>query len=106
MSNYIEIETAERTGASYEFDELKVVRSVETGILYYATDSGCSCPTPFEHEDANFPEAWTPIKKGESWRAFEAAFMNWADGGKALTLKDKTDFLDQIRAALKASEGE
>lgn len=33
---------------SYEYDTRVVWRHVETGKLYTARDSGCSCPTPFE----------------------------------------------------------
>lgn len=32
----------------YEFDIVAVWRDLETGGLYYGTDSGCSCPVPFE----------------------------------------------------------
>lgn len=32
----------------YEFDTLIVFRDIESRDLYYAADSGCSCPTPFE----------------------------------------------------------
>ena len=34
------------TGASYEFDML-VVWQDRDGNVYYAEDSGCSCPAPF-----------------------------------------------------------
>lgn len=33
---------------SYEFDKVVVWRN-EAGDLLWATDSGCSCPTPFEN---------------------------------------------------------
>lgn len=33
---------------NYQFDTTVVWRDVETGDLYYADDSGCSCPCPFE----------------------------------------------------------
>jgi hypothetical protein len=33
-------------GSSYEFDIFLVLE--KAGKLYYASDSGCSCPTPFE----------------------------------------------------------
>lgn len=36
---------------SWEFDMLVVWRDPETGHLYYAEDSGCSCPCPFEDHD-------------------------------------------------------
>jgi hypothetical protein len=36
---------------SYQFDQRIVWRHKETGKLYTARDSGCSCPTPFENYD-------------------------------------------------------
>lgn len=33
---------------NYQFDTTVVWRDKETGVIYYASDSGCSCPTPFE----------------------------------------------------------
>jgi hypothetical protein len=40
--------TIEREDLSYEFD-MFVVWKDTNGALYYATDSGCSCPSPFEN---------------------------------------------------------
>lgn len=37
----------EFSSGSYEFDTSVVWRD-QAGALYYADDSGCSCPTPFE----------------------------------------------------------
>lgn len=34
--------------ADYSFDLTRVYRHTETGELFYAEDSGCSCPSPFE----------------------------------------------------------
>ncbi|SRR6266498_856505 len=34
--------------ACYSFRDLVVWQHEETGMIYYATDSGCSCPSPFE----------------------------------------------------------
>lgn len=39
------------SSGSYEFDILVVFQDVETGKFYYAEDSGCSCPSPFEDHD-------------------------------------------------------
>jgi hypothetical protein len=36
----------------YEYDYRVVWRHLETGQLYTARDSGCSCPSPFEDYDA------------------------------------------------------
>lgn len=32
----------------YDFNILMVVQDVATGRVFYAQDSGCSCPSPFE----------------------------------------------------------
>lgn len=55
--------------AHYNFDML-VVWQHEDGRLFYATDSGCSCPSPFE--DYHSIDSLTEITD-ESWEAFEAA---------------------------------
>ncbi len=34
--------------ACYSFDLTVVWKDIETGALYFADDSGCSCPSPFE----------------------------------------------------------
>lgn len=36
------------TGGSYEFDMLVIWRKLDDNTLWYATDAGCSCPTPFD----------------------------------------------------------
>lgn len=38
----------EDQNADYSYDSILVVQDIETGKLYAAHDSGCSCPTPFE----------------------------------------------------------
>ena len=42
----------EYTDQDYQFDTRVVWRHDETGKLYTARDSGCSCPTPFEDFDS------------------------------------------------------
>lgn len=34
--------------SSYSFDDFVIWKRLEDGKLFYATDSGCSCPSPFE----------------------------------------------------------
>lgn len=34
-------------GLDYEFDKLVILES-DKGLLFWDTDSGCSCPTPFD----------------------------------------------------------
>jgi hypothetical protein len=43
-----QVATLDEDGLSYEYNTLLVVRDVATGRVFYAQDSGCSCPTPFE----------------------------------------------------------
>lgn len=45
-------------GGYYEFDIFLVIKNNETGELLYSTDSGCSCPEPFE---GHYLEDFTPI---------------------------------------------
>lgn len=44
----------------YSFDLCVVWRQKETGQLWTATDSGCSCPVPFE--DHAFPTDFTEVR--------------------------------------------
>jgi len=53
----------------YEFNEL-VVWQHEDGRVFFAQDSGCSCPSPFE--DYTSLEDLTPVTT-ESWEVFEKA---------------------------------
>jgi hypothetical protein len=39
---------AEFSDGSYQFDRTVVWKDVETGAFYFADDSGCSCPVPFD----------------------------------------------------------
>jgi hypothetical protein len=61
-------------GQEYEFDMFAVLRTIEPiegihkGTYFYASDTGCSCPVPFD--DAY----WTKATKAELTRAFD----NWA----------------------------
>lgn len=39
------------TGGSYEFDMLVVWKKLDDNTLWYDSDSGCSCPSPFDNRD-------------------------------------------------------
>lgn len=53
--------------ASYSFDDL-IVWHHDDGRVFYAQDSGCSCPTPFEDFDSL--DDLTEVTQ-ESWGEFE-----------------------------------
>lgn len=40
-------------GTGYEFDMIVVWKRLEDGAFLWASDSGCSCPTPFEGHRLN-----------------------------------------------------
>lgn len=44
----LELIWQEDFGASYEFSIVAIWGSPATGAVYLGTDSGCSCPSPFE----------------------------------------------------------
>lgn len=39
----------EESGLSYEYNTFLVVEEIQSKKMYWVTDSGCSCPTPFEN---------------------------------------------------------
>lgn len=39
------------TGESYEYDMLVIWKKLDNSVLYWDTDSGCSCPSPFDNSD-------------------------------------------------------
>lgn len=41
--------TMNEPGLSYEFNEVVLWRRTDDGKLFWAHDSGCSCPSPFEN---------------------------------------------------------
>lgn len=61
---------------SYAFDKFVVWRDEATGGLFYANDSGCSCPTPFE--DIKRLSDLTRIDP-RRLDAFENDARSWAD---------------------------
>lgn len=44
----LELIYSDDTAGSYEFDMMLIFKHTETGRIFHAWDSGCSCPTPFE----------------------------------------------------------
>jgi hypothetical protein len=59
LSNLV---TLDEPGMSYEYHYLIVMQDNKTNRIFYAEDSGCSCPTPFENyiftsaDDTNMDE--------------------------------------------------
>jgi len=59
--------------ASYSFD-LFVIWKHEDGRVFYATDSGCSCPSPFE-----WARGLEDLEELTDWEEFENEVTIWSD---------------------------
>ena len=69
LEMFAEIDTA----GSYEFDLFVVWKKLDDNTLWWDTDSGCSCPSPFdEHDHGNDLK---PITE-ETWHGFKEALKN------------------------------
>src|SRR5699024_9882982 len=78
-TDYEGIADVEWVGESYEFDMTRVYRKISTGELFYAEDSGCSCPSPFEDvEESDL----TPITRMQDWYDHIAARTIYPDPGE------------------------
>lgn len=78
--------------AAYTFDEIVVWQSLKNGKLYWATDSGCSCPLPFE----GYTEICmlTPLGKISELEEFMAAESYVTRSAAA-----RRDFIEKVRTA-------
>lgn len=97
----------DRPDLSYEFDMLGVWRDDATGRLGWASDSGCSCPSPFEDYNSfgdltllgDSPDALRALED-EAWSTLlsYSESRNDAPPSKARSVKE---FMGEVTAALK-----
>lgn len=97
------LETVDEPGMSYEFNMFVVWKRLSDGALFYASDSGCSCPSPFEDESA---ETLTPITAGDSYRSFTDEFNawrkpSWRDSEPFVSNAETQELFDKVTQALK-----
>jgi hypothetical protein len=88
-------------GGAYEFDTFVVFANAD-GDLFYATDSGCSCPTPFE--DTGVGDL-SPIDD-ETWGAFANDLDAWVAGygGDRLVTTEVVGLKRKVNRRLKRQE--
>lgn len=85
----------------YEYNTLLVVKHEPTGRIFYATNSGCSCPTPFgdyhfsEPDNTNLEE----IKGGDSFTSFQREVE-----GFPVPQEKRDELLTTVKAALKTTQ--
>jgi hypothetical protein len=64
------------TAGSYEFDIFCIWKKLDDSTLWWDTDSGCSCPSPFDNGDHGHD--LKPITP-DTLYSFEAALKNHRD---------------------------
>ena len=89
------VDTLSFTDEEYEFSYLVVWKSLSDGKVYYASHSGCSCPTPFE--DFHKLSDMTEIRNLDDL----SAIKNWVRENECASPERKQDFMYAIRNALK-----
>ena len=82
---------------SWEYDQTEVYRRKD-GALFYAEDSGCSCPIPFEFTtEADL----TPIRSLADWNRYARGSLGGSSSPDA-TRRDITEATNIIRNHLAA----
>lgn len=89
------IDSLDEADMSYEYHTLIVLRHIETGRIYWAEDSGCSCPCPFEdYHFSGFDTNLTALTE-QSWDAFEKQV-----GSFPAPMYERIELLDKVRPLL------
>jgi hypothetical protein len=91
----LEIVACHDCAGDYEFDMYCVLKDKE-GDHYYAHDSGCSCPIPFE--DYQSVESLSPLNDFED---FKSMIMGWTGAG----LDDKLILIGKVRESIESYGG-
>lgn len=78
------------TAGSYEFDIFCIWKKLDTGDLYWDSDSGCSCPSPFDNSDHGHD---LKLINEELFYNFDQALKNHSriGVGDYLKIKNKVD---------------
>lgn len=74
---------------SWEFSIIALWREPATGALYFASDQGCSCPSPFE--DCRSLADLTPLTT-ETWADFEATVIGQGNYGVYNDVTEEYDY--------------
>jgi hypothetical protein len=92
--------TLEEPDLSYEYNMLVVWKHIPTGKFYYASDSGCSCPSPFE--DFNKLEELAELTS-LSFAQFQSdveEFAHWNKDEEDRLAVEKASLIHEMKQAL------
>ena len=100
----LEMLVFDEPGMSYEFNTL-CFWATEDGKVYSASDSGCSCPTPFERFDSETQdELFQTLERVGSVEQAESIFESWNknyDGKPFLPNERKQEAMNWVKEHLK-----
>jgi len=88
------------TAGAYEYDEFAVWVHKENKSIYYATDSGCSCPTPFEEVTI---ETMTRVPDPNALRSPMKSWGESSYGERPLTGVQISDLIKKVHDWLEAN---
>lgn len=100
-TDYVFVADVEWEDESYQFNMTRVYQHAPTGKLFYAEDSGCSCPSPFEDTTE---DDLHPITRLQDWYDHVAARTITEDNDYQWTRKTPTSAIDDVETARKAIE--
>jgi hypothetical protein len=94
----VEFDELNDDDAYYSFNKLTVFKTRE-GLLFWGTDHGCSCPSPYDGQTINDLH---PLATQYDFDLFEKQALNRALGEgdyyrKMNTLEDVTAFVSRVR---------
>ena len=82
-----------------------MVKDIKSGDLYYASDSGCSCPTPFEgfHYDILGDTDLEPLNKDtlENFKNAVKNHHNYEYSSGNITNQDRMGIIEKVEKYLK-----
>ncbi len=87
------IHSLDEDNLCYEYNTFLVFLHTPSGRVFYASDSGCSCPTPFEEYNFKGPDDnnLNEVKKGHEMETFASELENWCKDAKI-----SVDVLDKV----------
>ncbi|MFJ8394364.1 hypothetical protein [Streptomyces sp. NPDC094144] len=95
------------TADSYEFSMFVAWQRVADGAVFYGTDSGCSCPSPFE--DLSESDPWSELTQVHDATKFTKVARTWVressySGASAEDKAAMERLISKTRQALKAKD--
>jgi hypothetical protein len=93
------VDSLDEPDLSYEYHTLIVLQHTESGRIFYAEDSGCSCPTPFEDFIFSSPDNNSLLEiQLHTFSSFEADVKGFSD---SIPLHEREAVIDNVKKLLK-----